>query len=143
MKGPPPPGFYPAQPPKKSSFWGSTPGILLIVFGSLGIVAVLCVGLVMIGAVSDRNAVKQIDAQITSCSTNGRVAKVGYTVRNSGNKARRVRLEIEYRDASGARLDTDTAYVGDVPAGDTVRGDESTFLNAESTTVNCKLVRVS
>ncbi|MGN9894712.1 hypothetical protein [Micromonospora sp. L31] len=54
-------------------------------------------------------------------------------------------LEVEYRDVSGARLDTDTAYVGSVPAGDTVRGEESTFLNASpgSGTITCKIVKVS
>ncbi|WP_280841636.1 FxLYD domain-containing protein [Micromonospora sp. A200] len=83
--------------------------------------------------------------QVTPCSGTGSTATIGYTVKNNGSKARRVTLEVEYRDVSGARLDTDTAYVGSVPAGDTVRGEESTFLNASpgSGTITCKIVKVS
>ncbi|MDH6466380.1 hypothetical protein M2302_006588 [Micromonospora sp. A200] len=88
---------------------------------------------------------KQLDVQVTPCSGTGSTATIGYTVKNNGSKARRVTLEVEYRDVSGARLDTDTAYVGSVPAGDTVRGEESTFLNASpgSGTITCKIVKVS
>lgn len=137
----PPPGYY---PPKKKSFWGSSAGILLIVFGSIAVLGVVCVGLVTVGRITDSNAAKQIDVQLTSCGGTGSVAKVGYTVTNNGSKARRVTLKLEYRDGSGARLDTDTAYVGSVPAGDTVRGEESTILNATSgSAITCKVVGVS
>ncbi|MFI6332903.1 FxLYD domain-containing protein [Micromonospora chersina] len=111
--------------------------------GSLAVVALLCGGLATIGALSNRQSLNHIDVQVTSCESTGSVAKVGFTVRNSGKQARRVTLDIEYRDAAGARLDTDTAYVGNVPAGDTVRGEESTILNAESTSLTCKVVKVS
>ena len=140
-----PPGFYPPPPPrKKPSFWGSTGGILLIVFGSIGLVGVLCGGLITIGRISDQNALKNIDVQVTSCTSTGVTATIGYTVKNSGSQDRRVTLKVEYRDASGARLDTDTAYVGNVPAGDTVRGEESTILNASTTgNITCKVTGVS
>lgn len=144
--GPPPGAFYPPQPPppRKGSFWGTSGGILLIVFGSIAILGVVCVGLVTVGRISDSNSAKQIDVTLTSCGGTGSVAKVGYTVTNNGGQARRVTLKLEYRDASGARLDTDTAYVGSVPAGDTVRGEESTILNATSdSTITCKVVSVS
>jgi len=147
---PPPPhppvpgpyGFYP--PPRKKSFWSSTGGILIIVFGSIGLVVLLCGGLAVVGAVGERNAVKKIDVELTSCGGTGSVAKVGYSVTNNGDKARRVRIDIEYRDSSGARLDTDTAYVGSVPAHDTVRGEESTFLNATPSdgSITCKVAKV-
>ncbi|MEU5914203.1 FxLYD domain-containing protein [Micromonospora sp. NPDC047527] len=143
---PPAPGGYyppPTPPPKKGSFWGSSVGILLIIFGSIAILGVICGGLVLVGRISDSNAAKQIDVQLTSCGGTGSVAKVGYTVTNNGSQARRVTLKLEYRDATGARLDTDTAYVGSVPAGDTVRGEESTILNATSSTITCKVVGVS
>lgn len=142
MQGPPP-GFYPVPPPRKQSFWASAAGILTIIGICFAGLLVLCGGLVMIGRISDSNAAGKIDVQLTSCEGTGSVAKVGYSVTNNGDQARRVRLDIEYRDSSGARLDTDTAYVGSVPAHDTVRGEESTFLNAESTSLTCKVVKVS
>ncbi|WP_405111913.1 hypothetical protein OG559_02520 [Micromonospora sp. NBC_01405] len=43
-------------------------------------------------------------------------------------------------------MDTDTAYVGEVPAGDTVRGEETTILNAAPPTggtISCRIVKVS
>lgn len=139
-----PPGFYPPPPPpRKKSFWSSTGGILTIVFGAIALIVVLCGGLAVIGRVGDSKAMSKIDVQLTSCGGTGSVATVGYSVTNNGDRARRVTLELEYRDASGARLDTDTAYVGSVPAGDTVRGEESTILNAsESGTITCKVTKV-
>ncbi|MFI2650218.1 hypothetical protein [Micromonospora fulviviridis] len=139
-----PPGFYPPPPPKKPSFWGSTVGILTIIGICGGALLVICLGLVLIGGISDRNAASKIDVQLTSCGGSGSVAKVGYSVTNNGDQARRVRLDIEYRDSSGARLDTDTAYVGSVPAHDTVRGEESTILNATpgNSSLSCKIVKV-
>ncbi|WP_200209564.1 FxLYD domain-containing protein [Micromonospora coerulea] len=132
------------MPPRKKSFWGTPGGIFLIVFGSVAFLGFICVGLVTIGRISDRNAVEQLDVQVTSCTGTGSVATIGYTVKNTGSEARRVTLKVEYRDASGARLDTDTAYVGSVPAGDTVRGEESTILNASTSgAITCKIVRVS
>ncbi len=141
---PSPPGFYPPPPPQKKSFWRSTGGVLLIVFGSIGLVVLLCGGLATVGMISDRNELEKIDVQLTSCGGTGSVAKVGYSVTNNGDTARRVTLDIEYRDSSGARLDTDTAYVGSVPAHDTVRGEESTILNAtpDNGSISCKIVKV-
>lgn len=112
-------------------------------FGSIGLVVLLCGGLAVLGQVGDSKGLSKIDVQLTSCGGSESVAKVGYSVTNNGDRARRVTLELEYRDSSGARLDTDTAYVGNVPAGDTVRGEESTILNAsEPGTITCKVTKV-
>jgi hypothetical protein len=140
-----PPGFYPPPPPRKQHFLATPGGILLIVLGSVAFLVLLCGGLATIGRMSERNAASKIDATVTSCGGSGSVAKIGYTVTNNGSKGHRVRLEVEYRDSSGARLDTDTAYVGEVPAGDTVRGEESTVLNASppGSTITCRITKVS
>ncbi|MEU8301129.1 FxLYD domain-containing protein [Micromonospora sp. NPDC048909] len=141
-----PPGYYPPPPPppRKKHFLATPGGIFLVVFGTVALMGAICVGLVTVGRVSDNNAVKQLDVQVTACSGTSSVATIGYTVTNNGNEDRRVTLKVEYRDASGARLDTDTAYVGSVPAGDTVRGEESTILNASTSgTITCKIVDVS
>lgn len=141
--GYPPPGFYP-PPPRKRGFWSSATGILTILGLSIVAVVLFCGGLAAIGKVGDDRERSKIDARITSCGGNEPVATVGYTVTNNGAKARRVRLDIEYRDSSGARIDTDTAYVGEVPAGDTVRGEESTILNAVPADgrFSCEIVKV-
>ncbi|MFI6266170.1 FxLYD domain-containing protein [Micromonospora sp. NPDC051006] len=143
--GGPPPGFYPPpRPPQKKHFLATPGGIFLVVFGTVALMGAICVGLVTVGRVSDNNAVKQLDVQVTSCTGTSSVATIGYTVKNNGNEDRRVTLKVEYRDSSGARLDTDTAYVGSVPAGDTVRGEESTVLNASpGSSITCKIVDVS
>ncbi|WP_431895892.1 FxLYD domain-containing protein [Micromonospora haikouensis] len=140
--GPPPPAFYPPQPPK--SFWSSPGGILTIIGIVFAGLLVVCGGLTVIGKVGDDAALSKIKVELTSCKAGAITATAGYTVTNQGDTARRVTLDIEYRDASGARLDTDTAYVGEVPAGDTVRGEESTVLNAEPEgALTCKIVKVS
>lgn len=143
LHGGPPPGFQ--QQPGRGSFWGTTGGILLIVFGSISALAIFCVGLTLLGQVGERrSAPKQIEVQLTSCTGSGSVATVGYTVTNNGSTAQSATLDIEYRDAAGARLDTDTSYVGSVPAGDTVRGEETTHLNATpDSAITCKIVGIS
>lgn len=141
-----PPPFYP--PPKKKSFWSSTGGVFAILGMVFGGVILLCVGLAAVGLVSDRNAASKMDVQITSCKFTGSEvlpsATVGYTVVNNGDSTRSVSIKIEYRDSSGARIDTDTAYVRDVKAGDTVRGEETTLLDAApSGSGECVVVGVS
>ncbi|MGS2620218.1 hypothetical protein ACVCAH_38050, partial [Micromonospora sp. LZ34] len=137
--------FYPAPvPPKRKSFWSSTGGILTIVFGSLAlvVVVVLCMPLVLVGMIGDRAAVSKtkMEVRVTSCEVFGSVAKVGFSVKNIGDKTRSATLKIEYRDSAGARLDTVTSYVRNVAPGDTVRGEESTILDAPTTSGSCKIV---
>lgn len=140
----PPHGYYPPPPPVRKSFWSSSGGILTIIGICFGALVVLCGGMAVIGRAGDNAALSKIDVQLTSCGGTGSVAKVGYSVTNNGGQNRRVTIELEYRDSSGARLDTDTAYVGEVPAGDTVRGEESTILNATPANgaVTCKVTKV-
>lgn len=141
--------FYPAPvPPKRKSFWSSTGGILTIVFGSLALVVVfvLCTPLVLVAVIGDRGdraAVSKMEVRVTSCEVFGSVAKVGFSVKNIGDKTRSATLKIEYRDSAGARLDTTTSYVRNVAPGDTVRGEESTILDVPTTSGSCKIVGVS
>ncbi|MEU5791317.1 hypothetical protein ABZ754_26800 [Micromonospora purpureochromogenes] len=139
--------FYPAPvTPKRKSFWSSTGGILTIVFGSLALVVVvlLCMPLGLMAMIGDRgDAVSKMEVRVTSCEVFGSVAKVGFSVKNIGDKTRSATLKIEYRDSAGARLDTDTLYVRNVAPGDTVRGEESTILDVPTTSGSCKIVGVS
>lgn len=143
----PPPGFGPLGPPRPArppSGWRQ-PWVLVVV----GVITtvVLCGGLVLAGAVSDRAGLDDMDVTITSCEFSGGEilpsATVGYTVTNRGSSARSVTLRIEYRDGSGARIDTDTAYVRDVRPGDTVRGEEITLLDVPVAAGKCTLAGVS
>ncbi|MER7164480.1 FxLYD domain-containing protein [Micromonospora sp. NPDC000207] len=142
-----PPQYHPTPPPPRPTSWAkSTAGILTLTgIGCLALTMLICGGVIAAGAAMDRRGLDDIDAQLTACeiSTIG-IGKIGYTVTNNGSAARRVSLKLEYRDATGARVDTDTARVGEVPAGDTVRGEETTILNATPTgTVECKIVGIS
>ena len=146
---PPPPQYAPPPtsgqfyaPPKKP-FWSSTGGILIIVFGVIGLVVLLCCGLGARGVIDDQAAASKMDVQLTECKVAAGVATVGYSVTNNGDETNSVRLKIEYRDSSGARLDTDTAYVRSVAPGDTARGEETTFLDATASSITCKIVDVS
>jgi hypothetical protein len=53
-----------------------------------------------------------------------------------------VTIGIEYRDSSGARIDTDTARVRNVAPGDTVRTEETTLLDAGAPTGRCQITSI-
>lgn len=138
-----PPPYYPVPPAKPQRFWSTPGGIILIVVG--GVIA-LCLGFGVIGAVGRIVGASDMKADITSCEFSGGMlpaATVGYTVTNSGDSTRSVRIKFEYRDSSGSRIDTDSAYVRDVAPGDTVRGEETTILNATVSSGKCAIVGVS
>ena len=129
--GPPPmqpPAGWQPPPPEKAS-----PRKLALIFGALGVVVV---GLFVIGTLTKKTSAPESDGvsvQLTSCDMDSAgiaSAKVGLTIKNGGDRERDVRVELEYRDSSGARIDTDTVYVRNVAAGDTVRHDETTLLDA-------------
>lgn len=113
----------------------------------LGSVVVVCVGVAVVGAAVSGSAASKMDASITSCTfTSGPLssAKVGIQVKNNGDSTRTAKVDIEYRDSSGNRIDTDTAYVRNVKPGDTARVEETTLLDAEVTSAGtCKVVGVS
>lgn len=82
---------------------------------------------------------------VTSCQADSiGIAKVGLSVTNRTSEARSATVKIEYRDGSGARLDTDTAYVRNIAPGDTARADESTILDGTpSGSIACIVTDVS
>lgn len=131
--GPPPTPPGPPAPPRKPSFWSTSAGGLVIA----GAVIVAIMGAVAVGLLLRSQRRADLDVTVVSCEFHGSTATVGYTVQNTGDSAHDVTLKIEYRDGSGARIDTDTAYVRGVPPGDTVRGEESTFLDAPTTSGRC------
>ena len=139
---------YPLMPPPKKSFWSSTGGVLTIIGIVIGAVILLCGGLAAVGLVGGQAAASKMHVELTSCEFTASdvlpSVDVGYTVTNNGDSTRSARIEIEYRDSSGARIDTDTAYVRDIAPGDTVRGEETTILDAApSGSGRCVVVGVS
>jgi hypothetical protein len=119
-------------PPAKPPFWKSTAGSLVIVAAVLAVFA----GAVTVGLLLKHQRHADLDVSVVSCDFHGSTAVVGYMITNKGGSAHDVTLHIEYRDASGARVDTDTSYAR-VPAHDTVRGSESTFLDAPADDGRC------
>lgn len=87
----------------------------------------------------------EVVAQSCSVDSGGMLpmAKLVYTVKNTAATARKATIQIEYRDGDGNLLDTDTAVTGPIPAGDSIRAEESTQLNAAAPGGKCKLVGVS
>jgi hypothetical protein len=70
------------------------------------------------------------------------VGEIELAVTNNGDETETAQVEFEYRDADGARIDTDTAYVRDIAPGDTVRTTESTYLDVGATNGTCEVTRV-
>jgi len=142
---PPPPGGPPAQAAKsKTAFWLRGPGIILVI---------VAVGLALFGIVALTGGLKagtaaddDLSVTMTSCEFTGSdslpSAKVGLTVTNNGDRTRSVTIGIEYRDSSGARIDTDTARVRNVAPGDTVRTEETTLLDAGAPTGRCQITSI-
>lgn len=146
--GPPPPSHpAPAGPPVKPPnsklvFWTSGTGVVCMLL----IAGVLVLTLVGVINRIEGPASSNFDTAVASCeATTGSLATatVGFTIKNTSSKVRSATVQIEYRDGSGSRLDTDTAYVRNIQAGDTVRHDESTILDAEPTgSLECAIVGI-
>lgn len=139
----PPPYWGPPPPPKP--FWQRPAGILLIAFGA---VVLLCCAVGQLGRSaggSDSDTTGDMSVEVTSCEFTGGdlpTGKIGYRVTNNGDSTETARVRIEYRDDSGDRIDTDTAYVRDIAPGDTVRGEESTLLDAPVSSGRCVITGV-
>ena len=118
----------PWKPKNRKEWWLKGPGIIVlivVVIGTLGVLA---------GVLGERGAgSSDITVRITSCVLGEVGGKVGLEVTNGSGRTRTVRIGLEYRDGSGARVDTDTATVRGVRPGETVRHDEPTLLNAAVT----------
>jgi uncharacterized protein (TIGR02588 family) len=135
-----PAGWTPAPPPRKQA---SARKVLLITVGvTLGAVALMA-GLIALNQLTSPSA-DSLDVAVTSCEGNSTTATIGFTVTNKGTKDVAVAaVRVEYRDGSGARLDTDTSYVRQIKAGDTVRGEEVTVLDAAPAgTLECGITSV-
>lgn len=124
------PPVQPWKPKNRREWWTKGPGVFVLivaVVGTLGGVAAV------LGEVERADTADDIRVRITTCELGESVGTVGLEVTNSGDETRTVRIGLEYRDGSGARVDTDSATVRDVRPGDTVRHEEPTFLNAPVT----------
>lgn len=137
---PAPQGYWPPQPmpaqqyaappapaPKRRrDFWLKGPGVIALV---------VVVGLLLFGVTAAFKAVApstadMVDVKVASCDASGnRTATAGIEVTNRSDRTRDVQVVIEYRDGAERRLDTDTAYIRNVPAGRTVLHEESTNLD--------------
>jgi hypothetical protein len=129
----------PARPPRptKQNFWTTLPGAVVIVI----VIALLAVS-VWSGARESRARTAKMRVQVTACDFAGATAKVGLTVHNTGDAPRSAQIAIEYRDASGARIDTDSATAREVAPGDTVRLEESTLLDVPTDAGTCRIAAV-
>lgn len=109
----------------------------------LGCVFLLVGGLMRAGAASDRQAFPDLFVAVTACSsTSPATAEVLYTVSNRGTAARSATVRIEYRDAAGARIGTDTGRVGRIAAGATVLSGKSSVLRTPARPVHCRVTPV-
>jgi len=119
------------------SFFTTLPGAITIV-AIIGAVAFLA----WVGARSEKAAVAKIRVKVTSCAFAGSTATVGLLVVNDNDAKRDVHIQVEYRDTAGARLDTDETTARAVAAGDTVRLEEVTSLDAPAKDGTCTVTRV-
>jgi hypothetical protein len=133
----------PKPPNSKLVFWTSGTGVVLMLL--IAFVAVI----VLAGVVNriQGPAGDKFGVTVTSCNATGTTlatATIGLAVRNTGKSTASATVKIEYRDGSGSRIDTDTAYVRDIAPGDTARTEETTILDAAPTgSISCEVVGVS
>lgn len=136
----PPYAVAPPPPPARSrkDWWLKGPGLIVLIAAlgvPLGLLLVLGGGNTGAGTPDDIR--KQITVQVSDCEMSGadglNTAKVSLVVGNISQQTRSARIEIEYRDGNGRRLDTDTAYIRDIEPGDTVSHQESTILDGVPT----------
>jgi hypothetical protein len=123
---PPPAQPAPQAPsgPSRQTTWIVVAAVAGVAFVSLIAAAVL--GVVHPGGGSSKN----FTVSVTSCAADTiGIGKVGLSVTNLTSQTRTATIEIEYRDGTGSRLDSDTARVRDIRPGDTARADETTILD--------------
>jgi hypothetical protein len=142
----PPPPVQPWKAKSRKEWWTKGPGIVLLLVGAGLLIGLLSV---VLGAVNPATpARQQLQVEITSCEFDGAdiglpSATVGLQITNTGSTAKGARVEIEYRDGGGARVDTDTAYVKSIAPGDVARHEETTLLDAGVTSGgSCHVVGV-
>lgn len=140
---------YPTQPgaptrpvSPRLAFWTSPAGVVSL----LAIAGAVILAIALITDAFSPSPADRFKVQVTSCSaTSGPLATatVGFTIENTGDSTASATVSIEYRDADGSRLDTDTSTVRNLPAGETARQDESTILNAVPTgALTCRITGI-
>jgi hypothetical protein len=128
----------PARPPRRKAWlpWA-------ILAAAVAVAVALFVAQVVLAAGDTRTDRAAFDTTVTSCTIDDLSATVGFTVHNAGTRTRTATVDIEYRDAAGVRIDTDTSLVWDIAPGDTVRSQESTVLDtAPGPGATCRIVSV-
>lgn len=138
---PPQPTQIPPIPPKRKPHWWrdlGQGGQAVIIIGA--ILTPVLIGVVIFATYVERAKAGSIKVDITSCEYTGSdafpTATIEFTAENTSGRTETVRLKWEYRDSSGALVDTDSTRVT-IPAGDTVRGTETTILNAPADGGRC------
>jgi hypothetical protein len=130
------------QQPKRG-FWRSTNGLFVLIFGGILLLTAVLVPLLMAYDRATDSVDSPLTVKVDRCElSDGDIAQVTFSVTNTSSRAQSAAVDIEYRDRSGARVDTDTAYTGNIPAGDTIRKTEQTFLDADATGGTCRILRV-
>ena len=136
----PPPA--PWKPKSRKDWWLKGPGlVILFALAALPLGALAALS----GAGGDAGTTtgtSKVQVQITSCELGDLTGNVTLQVTNQTSREQDVRVDLEYRDSSGRRLDTDTAWIRNVPAGDVVLHDEPTFLDAGAGGGTCKITAI-
>ena len=107
----------------------------------LGAVLLVAGGLIHTGTRSAPPAYRDLAVSVTGCSVSRSpaVAEVVYTVANRGVDVRSARLRIEYRDAAGRRIGTDTGRVTAIAPGTRVASATATPLPAARAGIRCRI----
>ncbi len=113
------------------------PGLVTVVV-VLGMAAVS----VWAGARETRARAAEMLVDVASCDFDGDRVTVGLTVRNTGATTRSAHIQVEYRDADGARIDRESVPARDGGPGDTARIEESTELDVTAATGTCVVAAV-
>lgn len=123
----PPPAGWPQMygpPPKLRAPNWKLFGIIL--GGVLGGIALLFTLLAIMPSAAD-----DVEVHITSCENNGLAATAGYVATNRGDSTTTVTISVEYQNYLGEKVDDDVETSQDIAPGQTLRGEVTTFLDAE------------
>jgi hypothetical protein len=124
--------LLPYTPPTSSGRGRMIAVLSVLVAIVIGIVTLVVVRTIQKGPIGNSPASSNFSVAVTGCEADATagVAEVEVTVINRTDSTRSASIKVEYRDGSGARLDTDTVYVRNIAPHDTARSRESTFLDA-------------
>jgi hypothetical protein len=136
----PPPVPKPPAPPRGSrrDWWFKGPGLIIVIVAG-GLALAGAGGVFSEGSAAVDPGAKAV-AKVISCqlpSTESHTAVVGIEVVSRSSTTETFRIDVEYRDDQGRRVDTDTAYARNVPPGDRVLLDEWTVLDAAMPSGTC------